>query len=155
VDELTVEVPGINGKMNEISAVMGLLQLETVDSAISQRKLIDQRYRDAFKLKKGISCAEFSQQIQSNYSYFPILVDEQFNLSRDDLYQKLKTENIFSRRYFYPLISDFPMYQNLPSSTKENLPIASLISSQVLCLPIFPGLEIADQQLIIDLIMET
>jgi dTDP-4-amino-4,6-dideoxygalactose transaminase len=154
VDELTVEVPGINGKMNEISAVMGLLQLQTVESAIFQRKLIDKRYRDAFKLKKGIRCAEFSQQIQSNYSYFPILVDEEFNLNRDDLYHKLKSKNIFSRRYFYPLISDFPMYQNLPSSSKENLPIASKISSQVLCLPIFPDLEVADQQSIINLIME-
>lgn len=153
VDELTVVTAGINGKMSEINAVIGLLQLKEVHAAIAKRQAIDQRYREAFKLKKGIQCMDLSFQLKPNYSYFPILVGEDFGLTRDALYDILKKENIYSRRYFYPLISDFPMYRDLPSSRSSNLEVAKKIAAQVLCLPIYPDLQIDDQQRIIDLIL--
>jgi dTDP-4-amino-4,6-dideoxygalactose transaminase len=96
---------------------------------------------------------DLSYQIKPNFSYFPILVGSEFHLSRDELYEELKKENIYSRRYFYPLISDFPMYKDLPSSSLDNLKIAQEIASQVLCLPIYPDLQIDDQQRVIDLIV--
>lgn len=154
VDELTVVTPGINGKMSEVNAAIGLLQLEMVDNAILKRQSIDHRYRIAFEGKVGIQCMSLAGQNRANYSYFPILVGEDFPISRDNLYEVLKKSGIFSRRYFYPLISDFPMYKNLPSSASENLPVAKMISSQVLCLPIYPDLSTEDQQRVIDLILD-
>jgi dTDP-4-amino-4,6-dideoxygalactose transaminase len=153
VNELTVVTAGINGKMSEINAVMGLLQLKEVDVAISVRKQIDQRYRVAFDGILGLQCMDISGQSRPNFSYFPILVGSEFPISRDELYEKLKKENIFSRRYFYPLISDFPMYQDLPSSSSDNLVVAKKLASQVLCLPIYPDLQADDQQRVIDLIV--
>ncbi len=149
VDELTVVTAGINGKMSEINAVMGLLQLKEVDAAISKRKEIDQRYRAAFEGVQGIQCMDLSSQSKPNFSYFPILVGREFPLSRDELYEQLKKENIYSRRYFYPLISDFPMYQDLPSSSSNNLSVAKRVASEVLCLPIYPDLAIVDQDRVI------
>lgn len=154
VDELTVVTPGINGKMSEINAAIGLLQLQSVDDAIKRRQLVDHRYRNALGNKAGIKCMDLSGQTSANYSYFPILVDDDSKISRDDLYDILKKNNIFSRRYFYPLISDFPMYRNLPSSNGDNLPTAKMISSQVLCLPIYPDLSLEDQARVIDLILD-
>lgn len=153
VDELTVVTAGINGKMSEINAVMGLLQLKLVDAAIAERKKIDEKYRLAFQGRDDIQCMDLSIQERANYSYFPILVKDDFPLSRDQLYEALKQKNIFSRRYFYPLISDFPMYQDLPSAAPDNLVVAKKVASQVLCLPIYPDLQADDQQRVIDLIL--
>jgi len=152
VDEITVNVAGINGKMSEVNAAFGLVQLKYMDSVLDARKKIDQLYRSLLKDVKGIHCLEDSGETQANYSYFPILVGEQYALSRDELYQKLKNHNIFSRRYFYPLISEFPMYKGLSSSAPENLPIAFKASKEVLCLPIYPSLELEDQIRIVSLI---
>jgi dTDP-4-amino-4,6-dideoxygalactose transaminase len=149
VDELTVVTAGINGKMSEVNAVMGLLQLKEVDAAISKRKEIDQRYRVAFEGIQGLQCMDLSGQSKPNFSYFPILVGSEFPLSRDQLYEELKKENVYSRRYFYPLISDFPMYQDLPSSSSNNLRVAKKVASEVLCLPIYPDLTIVDQDRVI------
>lgn len=154
VDELKVVTAGINGKMSEVNAVMGLLQLKEVDAAIGKRKEIDLRYRSAFKGLRGLQCMNISGQSNPNFSYFPILVGGEFPLSRDELYEELKRENIYSRRYFYPLISDFPMYQNLPSASSNNLSVAKKVSSEVLCLPIYPDLQEDDQQRVIDLILK-
>jgi len=153
VDEVTVVTPGINGKMSEVNAAMGLLQLNIIDAAITQRKIIDQYYRNAFEGKKGIRCMDLSKQSKANYSYFPILIEEDFPIARDELYEVLKKDSIYSRRYFYPLISNFPMYKNLSSSNINNLPVANKIASQVLCLPIYPDLQPFDQQRIINLIL--
>jgi dTDP-4-amino-4,6-dideoxygalactose transaminase len=153
VDELTVVTAGINGKMCELNAVMGLLQLKVVDAAIAQRQLIDQKYRDAFKGVSGIKCMDLSFQLKPNYSYFPILISKSFPLSRDELYDALKKENIYSRRYFYPLISDFPMYKDLPSASPDNLLVAKRVASEVLCLPIYPDLQMDEQQRVINLIL--
>jgi dTDP-4-amino-4,6-dideoxygalactose transaminase len=140
VDEVTVVAPGINGKMSEINAALGLLQLQHVDEVIAQRKRIDSAYRESLQNVKGIRCLS-NAGYKANYSYFPIMVEADYPLSRDELYQKLKEQNIYARRYFYPLISDFPMYRGLQSATSSNLPVAKKAASEVICLPIYPNLS--------------
>ena len=152
VDEVTVVAPGINGKMSELNAALGLLQLKHVDDVLARRKAIDNNYRRLLKGVKGILCLNDSSHAQTNHSYFPILVQPDYPLSRDALYQKLKDHNIYARRYFYPLISDFPMYRSMPSAARQNLPLASVAAAQVVCLPIYPALTTEAQQRIIDLI---
>jgi dTDP-4-amino-4,6-dideoxygalactose transaminase len=139
-DEVTVVAPGINGKMSEFNAALGLLQLQRIDQALAKRKSIDQRYRDGLRNVGGIRCLPPSEEFVSNYAYFPILVQPDHPLSRDALYRKLQAKKIYVRRYFYPLISDFPMYRGLTSAAHANLPVAREIAGQVLCLPIYPGL---------------
>ncbi|NNG24334.1 DegT/DnrJ/EryC1/StrS family aminotransferase [Telluria aromaticivorans] len=162
VDELTVVAPGINGKMSEINAAFGMLQLKGIDGAIARRKEIDARYRALLAGVDGIDChaqaldagANDSSNYSSNYSYFPILVGPDYPLSRDALYEKLKGEGVFARRYFYPLISDFPMYRGLPSARRDNLGAAATASSRVLCLPMYPELAQADIERIAGLIAD-
>ncbi len=141
--EVTVVAPGINGKMSEFNAALGLLQLKYIDQAIAQRKIVDTAYRERLKGVKGISCLNNAGEKVENYAYFPILVSADYPISRDDLYQKLKDNNIHPRRYFYPLISDFPMYRGLPSAHRDNIPVAAAVAQQVLCLPFYPGLEMS------------
>lgn len=140
-DEVTVIAPGINGKMNEISASFGLLQLKYVTAAIEQRKRIDSIYREGLAGVKGIRCLDISSDITYNYSYFPIFIEAEFPLSRDAFYQLLIDHGIRGRRYFYPLISEFPMYRHLASASKSNLPVAHEAAQKVLCLPIFADLQ--------------
>ena len=140
VDEATVVAPGINGKMSEVNAAFGMLQLQHVDDAIAKRQSIDAAYRKALQGVPGIRCLQSAGEQVANYSYFPILVEADYPLSRDALYQKLKDNNIFARRYFYPLITDFPMYRGMPSAHRENLPVATAAAQKVLCLPIYPNL---------------
>ena len=144
VDEVTVAAPGINGKMNEINAAFGLLQLPYMNEVIERRREIDACYREGLKGIKGIQVLDAPKVGSANYSYFPILIGSDYPISRDSLYQKLKDRNIFSRRYFYPLISDFPMYRGLPSAKSSNLPVATEIAQKVLCLPIYPALSDLD-----------
>jgi len=144
VDEVTVVAPGINGKMSEINAAFGLLQLQHIDEAIARRREIDRLYRERLVNIEGISLLEQSGQRIANYSYFPILIEANYPVSRDALYERLKEHNIFARRYFYPLISQFSMYRGMPSAQPNNLPVASDISAKVLCLPIYPALSIED-----------
>lgn len=152
VDEVTVVAPGINGKMSEINAAFGMLQLKHVDEVLRQRAEIDANYRRQLQGVKGIHCLPDAGQKASNYSYFPLLVEPDYPLSRDDLYQKMKDQGVYSRRYFYPLISDFPMYRGLPSAQRGNLPVASAAAEKVLCLPIYPALTVEDQQRVIDIV---
>jgi dTDP-4-amino-4,6-dideoxygalactose transaminase len=143
VGEVTVVAPGINGKMSEFNAALGLLQLKYIDQAIELRKGIDSAYRVRLQGVKGVICLEGRGEEHANYSYFPILVGTDYPLSRDELYQRLKDNGIHPRRYFYPLISEFPMYRGLPSASKDNLPAATVAARQVLCLPIYPELDLA------------
>ena len=143
VGELNVVAPGINGKMSEFNAALGLLQLKYIDEVHDRRKVIDLAYREQLKNVQGIHCLNNSNEKKANYAYFPILVGNDYPISRDDLNQKLKDIGINPRRYFYPLISDFPMYRGLPSAHRENLPIATASAQQVLCLPIYPDLDIS------------
>jgi dTDP-4-amino-4,6-dideoxygalactose transaminase len=143
VGEINVVAAGINGKMSEFNAALGLLQLKYVNQAIARRQEVDMAYRNQLKGIKGIHCLNDVGERVANYSYFPILVGADYPISRDDLYQRFKDNGIHPRRYFYPLISDFPMYQGLPSSHRENLPAATAAAQQVLCLPIYPDLDIS------------
>lgn len=154
VDETTVVAPGINGKMSEVNAAMGLLQLKHFDAAIHRRSEIDATYRAQLQDVQGIHCVERNGASIDNFAYFPVLVGADYTSSRDGLYDKLKARNIFARRYFYPLISDFPMYRGLPSAHRENLPVATGVAQQVLCLPIYPTLLPEEQQTIIDTIRD-
>ena len=140
-DEVTVVASGINGKMSEFNAALGLLQLEGIDEALNKRKVIDARYRKGLAAVTGIHCLLNAGEKVANYAYFPILVRTGYPLTRDALYQKLRDSNIYARRYFYPLISDFAMYQDFPSAVKSNLPMASKAANEVICLPIYPALS--------------
>lgn len=152
-NEVTVVAPGINSKMDEIRAAYGLLNLKQVDSAIAQRKHIAELYRKALSGITGIRLLSNEEGVRHNYSYFPIFVTEEYGMSRDALYEKLKENNILGRRYFYPLISDFPMYRGLESANPMNLPIATKLAQQVICLPIYAGLLDTDVERIISLIV--
>ncbi|MDI5846677.1 dTDP-4-amino-4,6-dideoxy-D-glucose aminotransferase VioA [Shewanella xiamenensis] len=153
-DELTVTAVGINGKMSEINAAFGLVQLRHISQAIEQRKVIDHHYREKLAEIEGIRVPIPSKFSNSNYSYFPILVESSYSLTRDDLYEKLKKNNILSRRYFYPLISNMSMYKGLESASIDHLPYANDTSNKVLCIPIFNEMSIADANLVIDLIRD-
>jgi dTDP-4-amino-4,6-dideoxygalactose transaminase len=145
VDEVTVVAAGINGKMSEFNAALGMLQLKNIDAALQKRKDIDARYRKALAGVNGIHCFPEARDNVSNHAYFPVLVQSTYPLNRDELYQKLRDNNIFARRYFYPLISEFPMYRGLPSAERSNLSVASRAAGEILCLPIFP--ELSDEQI--------
>lgn len=139
--ETTVVGPGINAKMNELQSAMGLLQLKYVDKAIAKRKEIAQYYREKLKGIKGLSFLNDMPGVTHCYSYFPVLIEaKEYGKTRDAVYEELKENNIFGRRYFYPLITKFPPYKGMPSSSKENLPVAERVASQVICLPIYPEL---------------
>ncbi|MGH8852887.1 MAG: DegT/DnrJ/EryC1/StrS family aminotransferase [Telluria sp.] len=152
VDETTVVAAGINGKMSEINAAFGLLQLKGIEAAMTARREVARRYTEALKGVPGITCVRPADTGATNHSYFPILVGPDYPLSRDALYAHLKEHGIAARRYFFPLISSFPMYRGMLSAAPENLPVASRAAEQVLCLPIYPALDPADQRRIIDLV---
>lgn len=141
INETTVIESGINGKMSELNAAIGLLQLEYISTAFDKRKLIAEQYNEYLKEIAGIKILENNFSKNSNHSYYPILIEDDYRLTRDELYEKLKAHNIFSRRYFYPLISEFEMYRSFPSSTTSNLLNAKAAAEKIICLPIYPGLE--------------
>jgi len=143
--ETTVVAPGINAKMNEIQAAMGLLQLKYIDKAIENRKHIAESYRDGLKNIIGISYIDDFPNVKQCYSYFPILIDSnKYGAKRNDLYEELKKNNIYGRRYFYPLISQFPSYRGLETAQPGKMPVAEIITEEVICLPIYPDLQIKD-----------
>jgi dTDP-4-amino-4,6-dideoxygalactose transaminase len=155
-DEISVAELGINGKMSELNAAIGLLQLRYLGGEIARREEVDRQYRSLLSQIPGISCVKrLDTGIASNYSYFPILVESAYPVSRDQLYEKLRSKNIFTRRYFYPLISEFSMYRDAVSSSPNNLPVAKEIASKVLCLPIFSNLSEADIHKIVEIIANT
>jgi len=154
VDEVTVAATGINGKMSELNAALGLLQLDYIDEALMRRHEIDVHYRELLKDVAGIQCLNDTGEATCNHAYFPILVNEEYPLSRDELYYKLRENNIYARRYFYPLISDLPMYRQERSANCANLPAAKNASLRVLCLPIYPALSQDEQEWIVELIQE-
>lgn len=160
--ETTVVAPGINSKMDEMRTAYGLLNLRQVDAAIEARKQVAKQYVDALQDVRGIrifqpiansllpiSRVEYSTRL--NYSYFPIFVDEeQYGISRDALYEKMKANNVLGRRYFYPLITDFDPYKDIPSANPANLPVANKIANQVICLPMHHALSSEDVKRVID-----
>lgn len=153
-DETTVVAPGINGKMSELNAAIGLLQLQEMDAVFAARAAVAQRYRDALGGVPGLRLVDSDSLHVRNHSYFPVLVGAGFPLARDAVYARLKAAGIHARRYFHPLISQFPMYRGMPSAAPDNLPVATRTAREVLCLPIYPGLSAEDQGRVIDVLMD-
>lgn len=152
-DEVTVVAPGINSKMDEVRAAYGLLNLKQVDAAIEARHKVADAYRAALKDVKGIRFFNDMAGVRHNYSYFPIFVDaEQYGMTRDELYEKMKAKNVYGRRYFYPLITAFEPYRDYPTAAASNLPIATKVADQVICLPMHHALSEEDVKRIIDCI---
>ena len=152
-DEVTVIAPGSNGKMDEFRAAFGLLQLERVDGEIAKRKAVAEKYRDALKDISGIRMLYDLPGVQHNYAYFPILIDSaKYGAGRDELFERLLENNIVSRKYFYPLCSDFPTYRGLASAAPSNLPVAVKTAANILCLPMYAELMQEKQLEIINII---
>lgn len=153
--ETTVIAPGINGKMDEVRAAYGLLNLKQVDAAIEARHQVAVRYREALRDVKGIRVMEDIPGVRHNYAYFPIFIDaEEYGMTRDELYFKMKEQDVLGRRYFYPLISEFSTYRGLESARPENLPVSHRIANSVICLPMYAGLSANDVDQILDVILK-
>lgn len=153
-DEITVVGPGINSKVDEMRAAYGLLNLKQVDAAIEARKKTADVYREALREVDGLTFYEDMPGVKHNYSYFPMFIDaEKYGMTRDELYFKMKEANVFGRRYFYPLISEFSTYRGLESARKENLPNAHKMADTVICLPMHHELSEGDMERILKLIV--
>lgn len=140
--ETEVVAPGINSKVDEVRAAYGLLNLKQVDHAINSRRKVAIRYRDELQGVKGITFFNDIPGVRHNYSYFPIFINaEEYGMTRDELYFKMKEYNVFGRRYFYPLISTFSTYRGLDSANPDNLPVATQMSNNVICLPMHHALS--------------
>ncbi|WP_312466769.1 DegT/DnrJ/EryC1/StrS family aminotransferase [Pseudescherichia sp.] len=154
-DETVVMAPGINAKMNEVQAAMGLLQLKYIDSALAERAEIYNNYIALLTASlPELSFIKQPENVTWNYAYFPVLIHGNDSFTRDDVYNALRENGIYARRYFYPLISEFPMYRHMETAKPEHLPVAWDVSRAILCLPIYPGLALAEQQNIIDIIAQ-
>ena len=152
--ETTVIAPGINGKMDEVRSAYGLLNLKQVDAAIEARRQVAIKYREALRGVKGIRVMEDMPGVRHNYSYFPIFIDaEAYGMTRDELYFRMKENNVLGRRYFYPLISEFSTYRGLESARPENLPVAAKIADSVICLPMYHSLTEEDVERVIEQIV--
>ena len=153
--ETEVVAPGINSKLDEIRAAYGLLNLQYIDEAIEKRRLVAIKYRNALKEVKGIRYLDDIPGVKHNYGYFPIFINsEEYGLSRDDLYFNMQERGVYGRRYFYPLISTFRSYCGLNSAKPKNLPNATRIASEVICLPIHHGLNDEDVDCVLNCIIK-
>lgn len=153
-DETEVVGPGINSKMDEVRAAYGLINLRNVDKAIEHRRQVAIRYREVLKDIDGISYFEDMPGVRHNYGYFPIFVDkDSYGMDRDTLYALMKSHNVYGRRYFYPLISDFAIYRDLPSAAPELHPNAQKMADEVICLPIHNSLTQEDVERVLDIIV--
>jgi dTDP-4-amino-4,6-dideoxygalactose transaminase len=150
VDETTVVDVGLNGKMSEFNAALGLLQLETIDADLARRRAVHARYRRALADVEGLTLVDSGNPEGHNHAYCPLLVTPPYPLSRDQLQLVLRRRGVFARRYFHPLLSSLPMYRSLPSAAPERLPIAHAVAQRVLCLPIHPHLTEAEQDRVIE-----
>lgn len=154
-NEIEVVGPGINSKMDEVRSAYGLLNLKQVDAAIAARQKVAVAYRKALRNVDGISFWDDMPGVRHNYSYFPIFIDaEKYGMTRDELYMKMKDQGVWSRRYFYPLISEFSTYRGLESSRPENLPNAHRMADTVICLPMHHALSENDLNRIINSIIK-
>ena len=138
--ETEINDQGINAKLNEVCAAMGLLQLDHFPKNIAARQTVANHYREKLSKIRGIKIPAEPKSSSENFNYFPILIEESFPDTRDKLYQRFRKNNILARRYFYPLVSDFKMYSKLPSATRYDTPVARHIADHVLCLPIHPNM---------------
>ncbi|MGH8516736.1 MAG: DegT/DnrJ/EryC1/StrS family aminotransferase, partial [Panacagrimonas sp.] len=151
-DEVTVVAAGINAKMNELQAAIGLLQLRHVDETRQRRQRIDELYRRELADVPGITCVAWPSHATANYGYFPIRVGAGCSRTRDGLYEYLRAQGVIVRRYFYPLISEFPMYRDLASAAPAHLPVAHAVAREILCLPIHAQMEPEAAMRVVELI---
>ncbi len=152
-NEVSVVAPGINSKMDEIRAAYGILSLKKVDEAIMKRRKVALKYREELRDLEGITFFDDISGVRHNYSYFPIFVDSQaYGMTRDELYFKMKDAGVLGRRYFYPLISSFDIYNSLESASVSNLPVANGIAERVLCLPMHQDLDAEDVERVVDIV---
>ncbi len=152
--EEVVEDIGINGKMNELQAAIGLLNLKLYKKEQEKRKSLKEFYDNALSNVDGIRILKMPENATNSYQYYPIVIEDNFKYSRDGLYAKLKDMGIWARKYFYPICSDFEPYKNLPSSSVDNLPVANEYKSKVLCLPFYGSLTKKERKFIIDSIFK-
>ena len=152
-NEVEVVMPGTNAKMNEFQALMGEMVFAYIDQIINKRERLYQHYHEMLKGLSGIKLVpSLPLDVEYNYAYMPIEVDEDsYGLSRDGLYKELKKYNVFTRRYFYPLLCDFPCYRAV--TVKDSLSVARSVASRILTLPIYYDLASDDVQRICDLII--
>lgn len=149
--ETEVVAPGINSKVDEVRSAYGLLNLKQVDDAIAKRQKVAKTYREALRGVSGLRFFEDMPGVRHNYSYFPVFVNaEEFGKTRDEIYFRMKEHDVLGRRYFYPLISTFSTYRGLPSAAPDNLPVATKIANEVICLPMHHALTEEDIQRVLD-----
>jgi dTDP-4-amino-4,6-dideoxygalactose transaminase len=154
-DEDHVSLVGLNGKMNEIQAALGLINLRHIQEEKQRRQAIRDLYREGLDRVPGIKINMQPENVQSSYQYFAILIQaDEFGLTRDEVYNRLKTYNVFARKYFYPLCSNYPSYSELPSAAPERLPVANQVSTEVLCLPFYGKLDNSQVERICQIIRE-
>jgi len=152
--ETEVVAPGINSKVDEVRSAYGLLNLKQVDQAIANRQKVAQKYRDALRNVPGVRFFDDMPGVRHNYSYFPVFINaEMYGMTRDELYFKMHEANVLGRRYFYPLISTFSTYRGLPSATPENLPIATRLAHEVICLPMHHELRDGDVERVLNCVI--
>jgi len=148
-----VVMPGINGKMNEIQAALGLINLRYLEAEREKRKRIIDTYTHCLSDIVGIRLNELPNNVSNSYQYVVIRIEqERFGISRDEVYKRLREYNVYARKYFYPLCSDYPCYKNLPSADPVNLPVAKKVVDEVLCLPLYGELAIASVEKICEII---
>ena len=149
--EIEVVAPGINSKVDEVRCAYGLLNLKQVDAAIAHRRRVAEKYREALRDVPGIRFFDDMPGVRHNYGYFPIFVNaEEYGMTRDELYFKMQKAGVYGRRYFYPLISTFSPYRELPSAAPENLPVATKMANEVICLPMHQDLTEKDIERVIE-----
>ena len=154
-NETTVVAPGINSKIDEVRAAYGILNLRQVDAAIEARHQVAIKYREALRYVEGITFFDDMPGVRHNYSYFPIFVDaEKYGMTRDELYFKMKEQNVLGRRYFYPLISTFTTYRGLESAKPSNLLQAHKMADEVICLPMHHALTEEEIQRVLNTILK-
>ena len=153
--ETEVVAPGINSKVDEVRSAYGLLNLKQVDTAIAARQKVAQKYREALRNMPGVRFFDDMSGVRHNYSYFPIFIKaEEYGMTRDELYFKMKADGVFGRRYFYPLISTFSTYRGLSSAAPENLSVATKIANEVICLPMHHTLTEEDIERVLNCILK-
>ena len=151
-NEEEVVMPGINGKMNEVQAAIGLINLRLIEDEREKRRRIVDTYTEHLAGVRGIKVLEIPANVKRSYQYFVIRIGEEFGCSRDEVYAEFKNYNVFARKYFYPLCSDYSCYRHLPSSNPETLPVAQRVVKEVLCLPLYGNLQLDEVERICEIL---
>lgn len=153
-NEEEVILPGINGKLNEIQAAIGLQNLKLVNAEREKRQRIIDTYKKLLNGIQGLRVFEIPQNVRNSFQYFMVRITKDFGMNRDQLHEELKKYNVITRKYFYPLCSDYNCYRHIPTANPQNLPVASKVVKEVLCLPLYGGLALEDVEKICQLIKE-